>query len=102
MKSITVEEFKELQDSGADFQLIDVREDYEYEEANLGGILIPLATVVEEVEQFSKDKRVIVHCRSGKRSANAIQALESMFGFTNLENLEGGILAYIDEYGLDD
>lgn len=102
MKSITVEELKELQDSKADFQLIDVREDYEYEEANLGGILIPLATILDEVDQINKDKRVIIHCRSGKRSANAIAALEGMNGYTNLENLEGGILAYIDAFGLDD
>lgn len=102
MKSITVEELKELQDSNADFQLIDVREDYEYDEANLGGVLIPLATVIDEADQISKDKRVIIHCRSGKRSANAIAALEGMKGYTNLENLEGGILAYIDAFGLDD
>ncbi|WP_281614533.1 rhodanese-like domain-containing protein [Flammeovirga sp. SubArs3] len=102
MKSITVEELRELQESGADFQLIDVREDYEYDEANLGGLLIPLATVIDEADQISKDKRVIIHCRSGKRSANAIAALEGMKGYTNLENLEGGILAYIDAFGLDD
>ncbi|MBB6459858.1 rhodanese-like domain-containing protein [Flammeovirga kamogawensis] len=103
MKSITVEELKDLQDSGADFQLIDVREDYEFDEANLGGVLIPLATVIDEAEEkISKDKRVIIHCRSGKRSANAIAALEGMKGYTNLENLEGGILAYIDAFGLDD
>ncbi|NLR90959.1 rhodanese-like domain-containing protein [Flammeovirga agarivorans] len=102
MKSITVEELRELQESGADFQLIDVREDYEYDEANLGGLLIPLATVIDEADQIDKDKRVIIHCRSGKRSANAIAALEGMKGYTNLENLEGGILAYIDAFGLDD
>lgn len=102
MKSITVEELKELQDSNADFQLIDVREDYEFDEANLGGVLIPLSTVIDEADQISKDKRVIIHCRSGKRSANAIAALEGMKGYTNLENLEGGILAYIDAFGLDD
>ncbi|ANQ47615.1 rhodanese-like domain-containing protein [Flammeovirga yaeyamensis] len=102
MKSITVQELRELQESGADFQLIDVREDYEFDEANLGGELIPLATVIDEADKISKDKRVIVHCRSGKRSANAIEALEGMKGYTNLENLEGGILAYIDEFGLED
>ncbi|OHX68222.1 rhodanese-like domain-containing protein [Flammeovirga pacifica] len=102
MKSITVQELRELQESGADFQLIDVREDYEFDEANLAGELIPLATVLDETDKISKDKRVIIHCRSGKRSANAIAALEGMKGYTNLENLEGGILAYIDEYGLDD
>lgn len=102
MKEINVEELKELQEQGADFQLIDVREEYEYEEANLGGELIPLATVLDNADKISKDKQVIVHCRSGKRSASAIHLLEAEHGYENLYNLEGGIMAYIQEYGLDD
>ena len=49
---------------------------------------------------ISKDKQVVIHCRSGKRSATVINALESQHGFTNLYNLKGGILAYIEEIGL--
>lgn len=101
MKEINVLELKQLMDSGADFQLIDVREPSEFEDANLNGELIPMNTVPQNVERFSKDKQVVVHCRSGKRSANVIQFLETNFGYTNLYNLEGGILAWRDEIDPD-
>jgi len=94
MKEISVTELKELIDKGENFQLIDVREPGEFQAANLGGELIPLATVPQNVAKFSKDKMVVVHCRSGKRSGDAIRFLENNFGFTNLYNLKGGILAY--------
>lgn len=97
MKEITVQELKELKNSKADFQLIDVREEYEYDVCNLGGELIPMAEVMDKVESISKDKKVILHCRSGKRSASVIMALESHHGFSNLYNLKGGILAWIEE-----
>jgi rhodanese-related sulfurtransferase len=97
MKEISVQELKEKMDKGEDFQLIDVREDFEYEMSNLGGTLIPLGGILIEAEQISKDKPVIVQCRSGKRSAAAIMQLEQQFGFTNLYNLTGGILAWAEE-----
>lgn len=100
MKEITVQELKQLKDSNASFQLIDVREEYEFDEANLNGELIPMGEVMNNVDKISKDKQVVVHCRSGKRSASVIQALESQHGFNNLYNLKGGILAYIEEIGL--
>ncbi|MDI1356368.1 MAG: rhodanese-like domain-containing protein [bacterium] len=100
MKEITASELKKLMDENADFQLIDVREPHEYDEANLNGELIPMGEVLERANEISKDKQVVVHCRSGKRSATVINALESQHGFTNLYNLQGGILAYIQEIGL--
>ena len=100
MKEITAQELKQLIDGQVDFQLIDVREPHEFDEANLNGILIPMGEAIERANEISKDKQVVVHCRSGKRSATVINALESQFGYTNLYNLKGGILAYIDEIGL--
>jgi rhodanese-related sulfurtransferase len=97
MKEISVQELKEKIDNGEDFQLIDVREDFEYEMSNLGGVLIPLGGILIEAEQIAKDKPVIIQCRSGKRSAAAIMQLEQQFGFTNLYNLQGGILAWAQE-----
>lgn len=97
MKSISVQELKALQDQGADFQLIDVREPGEYAMGNLNGILIPMGEVAAQVDRFDKEKQVVVHCRSGKRSASVIDYLEQNHGFTNLYNLEGGILAWIDQ-----
>ncbi|MCE2846548.1 MAG: rhodanese-like domain-containing protein [Sphingobacteriales bacterium] len=93
----TVLELKALQDEGHPFQLIDVREPHEYDMANLGGELIPLGTVVNEKDKIRQDVPVIVHCRSGARSAAAISELEKRFGFTNLYNLKGGIMAYARE-----
>jgi rhodanese-related sulfurtransferase len=96
MKEISVQELKEKQDNGEDFQLIDVREDFEYEMSNLGGELIPLGGILIEADKINKTKPVVVMCRSGKRSAAAIMQLEQQ-GFTNLYNLKGGILAWADE-----
>ncbi len=97
IKEITVQEMKEMKDNNVDFQLIDVRENYEYEIANINGELIPLATIPENVSKINKDKPVIVHCRSGKRSASAIEFLQANHGFTNLMNLKGGIMAWANE-----
>ncbi len=97
MQEISVQELKELIDNKEDFQLVDVRESAEYDQANLGGELIPLQTIPNNIDKISKDKKVVVHCRSGKRSANAITFLEQNYGYTNLLNLSGGILAWQEE-----
>lgn len=96
-KEITVTEFKDLLDNKADIAIIDVREPHEHEDANLGGLLMPLNTVAQNVAIIPKDKQVVIYCRSGSRSGNAIRFLESNFGFTNLYNLKGGILAWKNE-----
>jgi rhodanese-related sulfurtransferase len=100
MQEITVQELKDKIDNGEDFQLVDVREDFEYETSNIGGQLIPLAGILVEVDKISKDKPVVVMCRSGKRSAAAIAQLEQL-GYTNLSNLQGGILAWAAEIDPD-
>jgi adenylyltransferase/sulfurtransferase len=97
VKEITVKELYDLQVRGEKFQLIDVREPHEYDIVNLGGELIPLATVINNADKIDKETKVIVHCKMGGRSAKAIRELEEKFGYENLYNLKGGILAYIDE-----
>jgi adenylyltransferase/sulfurtransferase len=97
VKEISPKELYELQVKGGPFQLIDVREPYEYEIVNIGAELIPLATVAEQAGRINKDQPVIMHCKMGGRSAKAIRELEEKYGFTNLYNLKGGIIAYIDE-----
>ncbi len=94
VKEVTVEELESLKNNGADFQLIDVREPHEFEAANLDGLLIPLGEIAKHHDKVAKDKQVIIHCRSGKRSATAIRELQDLYGFDNLYNLKGGILAY--------
>jgi len=97
MKEVTVQELKKLMDSNADFQLIDVREPHEYDICHLHGELIPMSDIPHNVEKISKDKQVVLHCRSGKRSGDMLLWLEKNHGFTNLYNLKGGILAWAKE-----
>ena len=93
----------EPEEATADFaeitpqELADVREPHEYEIANLNGELIPVGQVEEHTDQIPTDKKVVVHCRSGKRSGDAIKKLQDQYGYQNLYNLKGGILAYAEE-----
>jgi len=98
MKEVSVQELKAKIDNKEDFQLIDVRETFEYEVSNLEGENIPLGGILIEADKISKDKPVIVQCRSGKRSAAAVMQLEQQYGFDNLYNLKGGILAWQEAY----
>ncbi|MEM7101805.1 MAG: molybdopterin-synthase adenylyltransferase MoeB [Bacteroidota bacterium] len=97
VKEISVQELTALINENADFQLIDVREPYEYEIVNLEAELIPLGSILDKAEQIDRKKKVVIHCRSGKRSADAIEALQEKYGFDNLYNLKGGVLAYAEE-----
>lgn len=94
MKEVTAQELQELKSSGTDFQLIDVREPYEYDICNLEGELIPMSEIPNNVDKISREKQVVIHCRSGKRSGDMLLWLEKNHGFTNLYNLKGGILAW--------
>jgi len=102
MKNITVEELKKKIDNGEKINLIDVREPHEYEEANIGGKLVPLGKIqtmqVEDLEDLKEDE-VIIYCRSGRRSMLACLVLDSL-GFKDTYNLEGGILAWQEKYGV--
>lgn len=97
IKEISVKDLYDWQVRGEKFQLIDVREPHEYDIVNIGAELIPLGTVSVNAEKINRDKKVVVHCKMGGRSAKAIRELEEKYGFENLYNLKGGILAYIDE-----
>jgi rhodanese-related sulfurtransferase len=97
MKEKTVEELKQMMDSGVDFQLVDVREPHEFEICNLNGLLIPMNEVPDNVDKIEKEKPVVIHCRSGARSGRIVDFLESTYGLTNVYNLKGGILAWADE-----
>lgn len=97
LKEITAKELYDWQVKGEKFQLIDVREPHEYDIVNIGGELIPLATVADNAARVNTEGKVVIHCKMGGRSAKAIRQLEEKFGFRNLYNLKGGILSYIDE-----
>jgi len=97
MKDITVQELKKKIENQEDFFLLDVREQMEYDLFNLNAKLIPLGELsnhLKELEEY-KNKEVIVHCRSGKRSGVA-KTLMVRQGFSNVKNLLGGVLAWIE------
>ena len=100
---ITVTELKRRMDAGdKSFVLIDVRETYEYEEFNIGARLIPLGTLPEALDELfenNKDSEIVLHCRSGARSGQAA-AFMMANGFTNVRNLEGGMIAWASEFGV--
>ncbi len=92
---ITVQELKQRIDAGETLHLLDVRNPDEYELDNIGAKLIPLGDLPDRLDELEdwKDEEVLVHCRSGKRSAMAQQILEQN-GFSNVRNVAGGMLAW--------
>ncbi len=97
MKEITVRELKIKIDNAENFQLIDVREENERAFANIGGDHILMGSIAGNIEKISKDKDVVIYCRSGSRSGQVVKFLESNHGFGNIYNLKGGILAWADQ-----
>lgn len=90
---ISVEDLKALLDEGADFFLLDVREPHEVAAATLGGTNIPLANVAASLDDIPKGKKVVVHCKSGGRSAKATTALRQL-GYDDTWNVQGGTIAW--------
>ena len=97
VKEILARELYDWQVKGKPFKLIDVREPSEFKIVQLGGDLIPVKTIADHVDQIPRDIDVVVLCKSGVRSLKAIRELEEKFGYQNLYNLKGGILAYIEQ-----
>lgn len=97
---ITVQELKERMDKGETIHLIDVREPYEHEEFNIGGLLCPLGDVMRAIEEMSdhKDEEIVVYCRSGRRSDTAKQIMQQA-GYQNVRNLLGGMLDWQEAFG---
>jgi sulfur-carrier protein adenylyltransferase/sulfurtransferase len=92
---IQVEELKRALDAKEDVFILDVREPHEYQICNLGGHLIPLADLPRRVGELDRSKDIVVHCRSGARSAKAVAFLRQS-GFDKVRNLAGGVLAWAD------
>lgn len=94
MQEIDAHELKRMKDAGEVFQVIDVREPYEAEACTIGGTLIPMGEVLARLAEIRTDVPVVIHCRSGARSAAVINALSTRYGYSNLVNLKGGIVSY--------
>ncbi len=93
MKSITREGLKGWIKEQKDFVLVDVREEWEHQAYNIGGLLIPMGELMSQRNLIPQDKDVIIYCEKGIRSTIAIQRLESA-GYNNLINLQGGMSAW--------
>ena len=90
-----VEELKRTLDAGEDIFVLDVREPHEYQICNIGGHLIPLGDLPKRVHELDSSREIVAHCRSGVRSAKAVDFLRQA-GFRKVRNLAGGILAWAD------
>jgi adenylyltransferase/sulfurtransferase len=92
---MTVQELKQRRDSGEDLYVLDVREPYEYQIANIGGTLIPQNEVPQRLAEIDRNREIVVQCRSGGRSQRIAEFLAQQ-GYPNVKNLAGGILAWAD------
>jgi molybdopterin/thiamine biosynthesis adenylyltransferase/rhodanese-related sulfurtransferase len=90
-----VEELKQRLDKGDDIFVLDVREPHEYQICNINGHLIPLGDLPKRVSELDSSREIVAHCRSGARSAKAVDFLRQA-GFKKVRNLAGGILAWAD------
>ena len=98
MEEITATELKQRIDRGDDLQIIDVREQKEYDVARIpGSKLIPLGQVTDRREEIDEGRETVVHCKGGVRSANAIEALRRAGFQGKLLNLKGGITAWSND-----
>jgi adenylyltransferase/sulfurtransferase len=97
MKEIDVQELLAWREETKAHQLIDIREAYEFEMGNLGGIHIPMGHIFDRLSELSRDIPVVLQCRSGGRSAAVLTALEDRYGMDNLYNLKGGAQAWAAE-----
>ncbi len=95
MKQVKPNELQKWADSGKNFLLVDVREQWERETSNIGGLHIPMGELMGRLSEIPKDKDVVVYCEKGIRSVIVVQRLEAS-GFENLYNLSGGIQAWQD------
>ncbi|MGA3333587.1 MAG: molybdopterin-synthase adenylyltransferase MoeB [Terracidiphilus sp.] len=93
---ISVKELKQRMDAGEDLFLLDVREPFEYQIANLGGKLIPQNEVPRRLEEIDRNREIVVHCKVGGRSQRVAEFLKRS-GYANVANLAGGILAWSDQ-----
>jgi molybdopterin/thiamine biosynthesis adenylyltransferase/rhodanese-related sulfurtransferase len=95
--TMSAHELKRKIDARERFELIDVREAFEYEMARIDGAkLIPLGEIAERADELPRERPIVVHCHSGQRSAQAVRLLQHR-GFANVYNLEGGIDAWSDQ-----
>jgi rhodanese-related sulfurtransferase len=98
MTAISVQTLKVWTDEKKPHQLIDVREVTEHNEANIGGLNIPMDQIMERLAEIEQTIPVIIYCKSGRRAQAAVEAIKLHENYKNLLFLEGGICAYAEAY----
>ncbi len=98
MKNISPIQLKELiESSNNDFQLIDIRDEYEFDICCIGGEKINMYSITDNLDKLSREKKIIIYCRTGSRSATIVSLLEKSFSFKNVYNLDGGIMKWRED-----
>lgn len=100
MTEISVQQLKARVDNKEALHLIDVREEWEYQEYNIGAQNIPLSILMMKIEDLEdlKGEEIIIHCKMGGRSSQACMILEQ-HGFKNVKNVSGGIHSWMENFG---
>jgi len=93
---LSVKELKHRLDAGEELFILDVREPFEYQIANIQGTLIPMNDVPQRMNEIPRDREIVVQCKSGGRSQRVAEFLQQN-GYPKVANLAGGILAWATE-----
>ncbi|MEM9052899.1 MAG: rhodanese-like domain-containing protein [Bacteroidota bacterium] len=97
MSTITVHELKQKLDNNEEIQIIDIREVHEVDSGTIGGLHIPMGSLLERIDEIEKGKTVVIHCKSGSRSQAMAYTLRTEKSMENVVTLEGGIEAWAKE-----
>lgn len=98
MNTITPQELKTKLENNTSLQLIDIREDYEFEEYNIGGINIPMDQVFSSLDKIDTNKQVVLCCNSGKKSSAILHTINRKLKLDNIYSLKSGITGYREEF----
>jgi len=97
MRIISALELNDAMQKGQEFEIVDVREPYEYDACNIGSLHIPMGEICNRITDLPKDKNIVFMCRSGKRAEAVANILMTDYSISNVYILDGGILAWKDK-----
>ena len=97
MRIISALELNDAMQKGQEFEIVDVREPYEYDACNIGSLHIPMGEICNRITDLPKDKNIVIMCRSGKRAEAVANILMTDYSISNVYILDGGILAWKDQ-----
>jgi len=95
MQEIDIQDFLNLKSTN--IQIIDIREEYEFEEGHISKLNIPMDQILDSIEKIERKKPVIIYCNSGRRGAAVVHILRKKYSMNNVSNLSGGYQAYLEK-----